>query len=229
MTKLLSILTGLLTLAIAIIGFTLSYNALWQVAIDYGIPVNLAPLWPLLIDATLIVFSIGVLNSVVNNGGTRGGWVLVGVFTLLTLIFNAVHVFTPEYVKPLVKLLVAFVPPVAMFLAFERLMFQVGDNLRVNTDKAVSVTTDKPVIKPVAKQTSEDVKPPVKIAPPVVNADLQPILASVKNGNNSRVAIANHTKISRPTVGKRVNELINKGILHEPVKGQLVLNGNGKQ
>ena len=222
MTKLLSILTGLLTLTIAIIGFTLSYNALWQVAIDYGIPVNLAPLWPLLIDATLIVFSIGVLNSVVNNGGTRGGWVLVGVFTLLTLIFNAVHVFTPEYVKPLVKLLVAFVPPVAMFLAFERLMFQVGDNLRVSTDKPVSVTTDKPTVKAGAK-------PNVKAAPPVVNADLQPILASVKAGNNSRVDIAKHTKISRPTVGRRVNELIDKGILHEPAKGQLVLNGNGKQ
>ena len=155
MTKFIAIVTGGLTLTIALIGFTLSYSALYQVAIDNGVPANLAALWPLLIDFALVVFSVSVLNSKVNRKRQSGGWLLVIFFTVLTLFFNAVHAGTGD----IVKLIVAFVPPVALFFSFERFMFQVSDNLSVKADV-------KPVQAAPVVSVKADVKPLVKVVKP---------------------------------------------------------------
>ena len=220
MTKIISALTGLLTLTIAAIGFILSYNALYSVAIDNSVPPGLAYLWPLLIDFALIVFSVSVLNSKLRGNTQKGGWALVIFFTVLTLFFNAVHAGTDN----LITLIVAFVPPIAMFLSFERFMFQMGDNLRINTIapdvkpvQVAKVNTPAPDVKPVKSASVNTVKP-------VLTPTQREIVNSVKRGNNSRVNIADDPDVnvkSRQTVGKHVKQLVNAGVLSE--------NGNGLQ
>ena len=213
MTKFIAVVTGGLTLTIALIGFTLSYSALYQVAIDNGVPTNLAALWPLLIDFALVVFSVSVLNSKVNRKRQSGGWLLVIFFTVLTLFFNAVHAGTGD----IVKLIVAFVPPVALFFSFERFMFQVSDNLSVKGDvkpaQAAAVASVKP-----------DVKPLVKVVKPLLNDRQAAIVNGVREGANTNVALAEMLDLSRVTIGKDVKPLIKDGTLHRK-GGVLTLNG----
>lgn len=117
-----------LVLIIAIIGFALSYNALFNVALDNGYTFWLAVLWPFLIDFAIVVFSLGVVRAYVWREHSRWPWFLVGLFTIATIVFNLVHA-GGEVVSINVfgysvgmAYLVGVVPPVALFLSFETLM-----------------------------------------------------------------------------------------------------------
>ena len=222
MTKLAKI-TAVLTLTIALIGFTLSYNALYNVALQNGVPVNLAPLWPLLIDFALVVFSVSVLNSKVNHKRQSGGWALVIFFTLLTLLFNGVHSGIDNVnFTSIVRLIVASIPPIALFFSFERFMFQVSDNLSVKGDVKPDVKHTSPTVKELLNKQQEQMVSNVKPVKPVLTDALNVVVDSVKRGNNSRINIAEDVNISRQTIGKRVKTLINNGVLSENGKGIVV-------
>ena len=210
MTKFIAVVTGLLTLIIAAIGFALSYSALYQVAIDNGVPAKLAALWPLLIDFALISFSVGVLNAKLTNRRVWPAWTLVAFFTVLTLFFNAVHAGTGD----IVKLIVAFVPPVALFFSFERFMFQVSDNLSVKADV-------KPVQAAPVVSVKADVKPLVKVVKPELTERQEAIVNNVKSGVVTVTVLTNEIAASRPTVTSDVKYLVDKGVLHRGKNKQL--------
>lgn len=132
-TSILSWLAAGLVLIIAAIGFALSYNALYSVAISNGFVRWAAVLWPLLIDFAMVVFSIGVVRAYVWREHSRWPWFLVGVFTIGTIVFNLVHaggnvdqISVYGYGIKMVYL-VGIVPPVALFLSFETLMSMIKD------------------------------------------------------------------------------------------------------
>lgn len=118
MTKKLSIATAALVLLLSLGGFVLSYNALWDMAYKFGTFPRLSFIWPLLIDFALVVFSIAVFRASVLGERVGWAWMLVGLFTIATIAINVLHVwaFLPELA---VKIIVAAVPPVALFLSFE--------------------------------------------------------------------------------------------------------------
>jgi uncharacterized protein YerC len=119
MTTRISKLTSWLVGILAGIAFILSYNALQAVADSNGIEGWRSSIWPLLIDASLVVFSLAVVRNALRGEQTAWPWFLVGLYTLATIVFNLVH--APS---TWTAWAVAVVAPVSLFLSFETLMSQ---------------------------------------------------------------------------------------------------------
>jgi Protein of unknown function (DUF2637) len=107
---------GVLVLAAA--AFTLSYDALHQLALDSRVRPGLAWLWPVVIDGTIVVALLTVLAA--KRAGRRAGypWALAG---LLSVAFNIAH--APD--RPVARLVFAMAP-VALVLTTHLLMQQVS-------------------------------------------------------------------------------------------------------
>jgi hypothetical protein len=110
---------GVLVLAAA--AFTLSYDALHQLALDSRVRPALAWLWPVVIDGTIVVALLTVLAA--KRVATRAGypWALAGLFSAASVAFNVAH--APD--RPVAQLVFAMAP-VALVLTTHLLMQQVG-------------------------------------------------------------------------------------------------------
>jgi hypothetical protein len=110
---------GVLVLAGA--AFTLSYDALHQLALDSRVRPGLAWLWPVVIDGTIVVALLTVLAA--KRAGTGAGypWALAGLFSLASVAFNVAH--APD--RPVARLVFAMAP-VALVLTTHLLMQQVS-------------------------------------------------------------------------------------------------------
>lgn len=122
-------LTATLVLFVALGSFALSYYALQEVATTNGIPGQLSYIWPLLIDFSLIVFSLCAVTSYLYGESTWRQWALVAGYTLATIAFNAIHAY-PQALSPLAtRIIVTCVPPLSLFLSFEILMSQLKSSV----------------------------------------------------------------------------------------------------
>jgi hypothetical protein len=110
---------GVLMLAAA--AFTLSYDALHQLALDSRVRPALAWLWPVVIDGTIVVALLTVLAA--NRAATRAAypWTLAGLFSAASVAFNIAH--APD--RPVARLVFAMAP-VALVLTTHLLMQQVA-------------------------------------------------------------------------------------------------------
>jgi Protein of unknown function (DUF2637) len=81
---------GVLMLAAAA-AFTLSYDALHQLALDSRVRPALAWLWPVVIDGTIVVALLTVLAA--NHTARRAGypWALAALFSAASVAFNIAH------------------------------------------------------------------------------------------------------------------------------------------
>jgi TolA-binding protein len=123
--NLIQILTALLVFLVALGSFTLSYNALQDIALSNGIIGRLSYIWPLLIDFALIVFSLSVVNAYLQGQATWKQWGLVGLYTLATIGFNILH--APDTWQARI---VAGIAPVSLFFSFEFLMGQLRNTIK---------------------------------------------------------------------------------------------------
>jgi hypothetical protein len=110
---------GVLLLAAA--AFTLSYDALHQLALDSRVRPALAWLWPVVIDGTIVVALLTVLAAKRAAARAAYPWVLAGLFSLASVAFNIAH--APD--RPVAQLVFAMAP-VALVLTTHLLMQQVG-------------------------------------------------------------------------------------------------------
>jgi hypothetical protein len=110
---------GVLVLAAA--AFTLSYDALHQLALDSRVRPALAWLWPVVIDGTIVVALLTVLAA--NRAARKAGypWALAGLFSAASVAFNIAH--APD--RPVAQLVFAMAP-VALVLTTHLLLQQVG-------------------------------------------------------------------------------------------------------
>jgi len=110
---------GVLVLAGA--AFTLSYDALHQLALDSRVRPALAWLWPVVIDGTIVVALLTVLAA--KRAATKAAypWALAGLFSAASVAFNIAH--APD--RPVARLVFAMAP-VALVLTTHLLMQQVG-------------------------------------------------------------------------------------------------------
>ncbi len=141
--------TAALVFLIAVAGFSLSYQALYEYAIANGVRRELAWLWPLIIDGYMIVISLSILRASLLQEPVKGLWVLAGLATSVSIAFNIAH--APA---TLAGRAVATIAPVTMFTAFEVFIGQVKRNterkqmqesyaaLQVNTTKAQTELDD---------------------------------------------------------------------------------------
>jgi hypothetical protein len=110
---------GVLVLAGA--AFTLSYDALHQLALDSRVRPGLAWLWPVVIDGTIVVALLTVLAAKRVGRGAGYPWALAGLFSAASVAFNVAH--APE--RPVARLVFAMAP-VALVLTTHLLMQQVS-------------------------------------------------------------------------------------------------------
>jgi hypothetical protein len=109
--------TGVLVLAAA--AFTLSYDALHQLALDSRVRPGLAWLWPVVIDGTIVVALLTVLAAKRANTSTGYPWALAGLFSAASVAFNIAH--APD--RPVAQLVFAMAP-IALVLTTHLLMQQ---------------------------------------------------------------------------------------------------------
>src|SRR5215218_10430746 len=110
---------GVILLATA--AFTLSYDALHQLALDSRVRPGLAWVWPVVIDGTIVVALLTVLAAKRAAARAAYPWALAGLFSAASVAFNVAH--APDR---LVAQLVFAMAPVALVLTTHLLMQQVG-------------------------------------------------------------------------------------------------------
>ncbi len=119
---LISLLSALLVLFLAGSAFFLSFESLRDLAVQIGVSQKNAWLYPAIIDGAIIVFSLSVLRANLARERTMYPWVLVSVFTLLSVVLNIIHA-----QQELLAQFLAAIPPVALFLSFELLLAQLKE------------------------------------------------------------------------------------------------------
>jgi hypothetical protein len=82
---------ALMVLLIGVGAFILSYDALYATGAAHGLPLSKVWIWPLLIDAPLIVFTLALLISQLMRSSAKLWAVLVILYTLATIGFNLSH------------------------------------------------------------------------------------------------------------------------------------------
>jgi FtsZ-binding cell division protein ZapB len=112
-----SLFSALLVLFLAGSAFFLSFESLKDLAVQIGVAEEIAWLYPAIIDGAIIIFSLSVLRANLTRARTVYPWVLVSVFTLLSVVLNIIH--APQ---ELLAQFLAAIPPVALFLSFELLL-----------------------------------------------------------------------------------------------------------
>lgn len=152
-SKIISKWTGWLIGFLALASFVLSYEALWTFAIDSGVTWWLAWLWPLTLDFFVLVASLSILRNSLNGEPKKYAWAMVVVFTLLSIVFNAIHGGLPldsyqVYILPYIPIVAYVLPPVAFVFSFHLGMAQIESELKSRTQK-------KPDKAPEIKQTTQ--------------------------------------------------------------------------
>lgn len=108
-------LTGIITLALAAFAFILSFNALRDLAQQHGVSIPF--LFPLVVEAAVIVFSLNLLYRSLTGQGVKLQWVLILLSSLLAVVFNVAHA-----QQNLVSQFMAAMPSLFLLLSFESLL-----------------------------------------------------------------------------------------------------------
>jgi hypothetical protein len=140
---------GVLVLAAA--AFTLSYDALHQLALDSRVRPELAWLWPVVIDGTIVVALLTVLAA--KRAATPAGypWALAGLFSAASVAFNIAH--APD--QPVAQLVFAMAP-IALVLTTHLLMQQAGWRHRPVPDRPWPVAAHEVGPEPAHPHTPAD-------------------------------------------------------------------------
>ena len=128
---------GVLVLAAA--AFTLSYDALHQLALDSRVRPGLAWLWPVVIDGTIVVALLTVLAAKRAGRGAGYPWALAGLFSAASVAFNIAH--APG--RPVARLVFAMAP-VALVLTTHLLMQQLTWRLQPAASSAAQLPNGDP-------------------------------------------------------------------------------------
>lgn len=147
-----SLISAALVLFLAASGFWLSFDALTALAIEVGIEPERAWLYPAIIDGAVIIFSLNVLRTNLAQEKPTYAWVLVSVFTLLSIVLNVIH--AEQHVLARVF---GAIPPIALFLSFELLMSQIKSiSLRWNVMQRLEALVQDVQTKTLERDTLAD-------------------------------------------------------------------------
>lgn len=110
--KIIAYTTGLLTLLLALFSFVLSFNALADLAAIHD--VSIPPLFPFVVEAAVIVFSLNALYRSLQGESAKVQWALIIGSSLLAGLFNVAHAQADWLSR-----LMAAMPSLFLLLSFE--------------------------------------------------------------------------------------------------------------
>ena len=122
-TKTIAWITGALTLLLALFSFILSFNALADLAAQHN--VSIPYLFPLVVEAGVIIFSLNALYRSIHDEHARWQWVLIIGSSLLAGTFNVLHA-EPDPVSRII----AAMPSLFLLLSFESFLNQVKHGVK---------------------------------------------------------------------------------------------------
>lgn len=131
MNKVTTLITGILTLILAVFAFVLSFSNLYKLAAESG--VAYPALIPLMIEGAVVVFSVAMLRNSLHGDPVRTLWALIISSSLLATSFNVYHSDTGN----VMSMIMAGVPSVFLLLSFETFISQI----RKVSDRASIVQT----------------------------------------------------------------------------------------
>lgn len=180
-------LTAILVVIIAMAAFGLSFDALRDLAVVSGVMKNgEAWLFPVIVDGGIVVFSLAALRASLAGTDRRWFMSLVITVTLISIGLNIAHTRSG-----LLAAVMAAMPPLLLFLAFESLMRQIHE------------TVLKPTMqKPRKQKPSKHARPAPLVALVSVDdvADRKVRAAAMLSQGYSRNRIAAELHVSVNTV-----------------------------
>ncbi|MBN1991937.1 MAG: DUF2637 domain-containing protein [Anaerolineae bacterium] len=136
-TKTIAWITGSLTLLMALFSFVLSFNALTDLAAQHG--VSIPPLFPLVVEAGVVIFSLNALYRSVNGESVRWQWALIIGSSLIAGSFNVAHAQTDILSRAM-----AAMPSLFLLLSFETFIGQIKHVVkRSNTVESIEQLTEE--------------------------------------------------------------------------------------
>lgn len=132
-TKTIARLTGSLTLIMALFSFTLSFNALTDLAQKHG--VSIPPLFPFVVEFAVVIFSLNALYRSLSGERATWQWVLIIGSSLLAGVFNVAHA-----QADLLSQTMAAMPSLFLLLSFESFLSLVKHRVRLSA--AMSTLAD---------------------------------------------------------------------------------------
>lgn len=149
--KLIAIVTGLLTLLLAVFSFTLSFNALSDLAQVHG--VSIPPLFPFVVEFSVVIFSLNALYRSLNGQSARVQWALIIGSSCLAGLFNVAHA-QPDVISRLM----AAMPSLFLLLSFESFLSlvksEVGHRAPIGLNEPLELVSEL-VNEPINELVSE--------------------------------------------------------------------------
>ena len=135
LTRSLPVIISALVMIIAGSSFVLSYVNLRDIAIQAGIPEHLAFMWPLCLDAFLILSSIYILKADTSGESTLIGWIILITFTSISVIFNM------QGSTTIISMAIHAIPPISLCVSLELLMQMIRS---IDNDVPAVIISDHP-------------------------------------------------------------------------------------
>lgn len=130
-----------LTLAclLAVLAFVLSFDALRIVALACGVQPALAWMFPLIVDGSTLAFTWATWAFRTRGMGTWYPWLMLVLFSVVSLIGNALHahpvqvnnMLLPDWVPPLVMTM----PPIALLATTHMIVMAAGRTFDAQPDE----------------------------------------------------------------------------------------------
>lgn len=114
-----------LIIILGVTSFLVSFNGLLDVAAWVGLPHSLRWTVPAFIDVSILAYSMAAVIHKARNEKVAATWVSLGVFTLISVVANAVHAMSngegTTMVQMVIGATIAAAAPIAVFAATEEL------------------------------------------------------------------------------------------------------------
>ena len=135
-------LSSIMVGGLAIVSFSLSFEALRDLAVrEHVVPEKLGYLFPFMVDGAIVVFSLCALRASLRKESATMMRMLVVFATTGSVLFNMMHVGDSWLARCL-----AATPPVLLFLSFESLMHSIQKEMERGI-KVARKEADKPLSK----------------------------------------------------------------------------------
>jgi hypothetical protein len=197
--------TVVLTLAVALASFALSFASLRDAALWGRVPESLAFLVPVVIDASVLVYGLVALVLRARGRSSAWAWTLMFFFTVVSIGANAAHAYDvgPE-LRTIVGVVLVALAPLSVLTSTHALASLVVADVPAVVPESAPVPVPVDVVPEPAPAALEpaatvDVKPePVTVpaaapaespaAPP--SSDPVPVLAPVRSSSRTRTRVA---------------------------------------